>query len=115
MREQKTGDLQVFLKRLMGLEPTTFCMAIVCDFRIIAWFCGFRLNPITGDYRGFARYWSPNGPRATVRAGVGRSHLRVPLIMNQCQDPLDRSVLDLLTDEVPVHAPAFDQLLVRSA
>ena len=23
-------------KRLMGLEPTTFCMAIICDFRIIA-------------------------------------------------------------------------------
>jgi hypothetical protein len=23
-------------KRLMGLEPTTFCMAIVCDFRINA-------------------------------------------------------------------------------
>jgi hypothetical protein len=25
-------------------------------------FCGFRLIPITGDYRRFARYWSPNGP-----------------------------------------------------
>jgi hypothetical protein len=23
-------------ERLMGLEPTTFCMAIVCDFRITA-------------------------------------------------------------------------------
>jgi hypothetical protein len=58
----KVADLQVLLKRLMGLEPTTFCMAIVCEFRINACFCGFPLNPITGDYRGFARYWSPNGP-----------------------------------------------------
>jgi hypothetical protein len=46
----------------MGLEPTTFCMAIVSAIRINACFCGFRLNPITGDYRGFGRYWSPNGP-----------------------------------------------------
>jgi hypothetical protein len=65
-------------KRLMGLEPTTFCMAIVCDFRINGWFCGFRVNPITWDYRGFRVYWSPNGPpegwRVLVRsAGVGES------------------------------------------
>jgi hypothetical protein len=46
----------------MGLEPTTFFMAIVWEIRINAWFCGFRVNPITGDYRRFARYWSPNGP-----------------------------------------------------
>jgi hypothetical protein len=54
----------------MGLEPTTFCMAIVWTIRMNAWFCGFRLNPITGDYRRFRRYWSPNGPpsgRANVR------------------------------------------------
>jgi hypothetical protein len=61
-RTKKTCKSQVFSKRLMGLEPTTFCMAIVCEFRINACFCGFRLNPITGDYRGFAGYWSPNGP-----------------------------------------------------
>jgi hypothetical protein len=53
---------RAYPKRLMGLEPTTFCMAIVCVFRINAYFCGFRLNPITVDYRGFSRYWSPNGP-----------------------------------------------------
>jgi hypothetical protein len=40
----------------MGLEPTTFCMAIVLPKRINAWFCGFRLNRITGDYLGFGRY-----------------------------------------------------------
>src|SRR4051812_10446874 len=32
----------------MGLEPTTFCMAIVCTIRMNAWFSGFRLNPIPG-------------------------------------------------------------------
>jgi hypothetical protein len=40
---------RAFQERLMGLEPTTFCMAIVSTDRIDAWFCGFRLNPITGD------------------------------------------------------------------
>jgi hypothetical protein len=50
----------------MGLEPTTFCMAIVLTIRLNASFCGFRLNPITGDYRRFARYWSPNGPPAST-------------------------------------------------
>jgi len=54
---------RVSRKRLKGLEPSTFCMAIVCDFRINAWFCGFRLNRITGDYRGFGVLWSPNGHR----------------------------------------------------
>src|SRR3954454_3588383 len=52
----------------MGLEPTTFCVAIVWAIRINAWFCGFRLNPITGDYRGFARYWSPQSQRPVDRA-----------------------------------------------
>src|SRR4051794_28021763 len=46
----------------MGLEPTTFCMAIVCTIRISACLRGSRVNPITGDYRGFGVYWSPNGP-----------------------------------------------------
>jgi SAM-dependent methyltransferase len=40
-------------ERLMGLEPTTFCMAIVLTTRISACFCDFRLNQIAGDYRGF--------------------------------------------------------------
>ena len=35
-RTKKPCDLQGFFKRLMGLEPTTFCMAIVCDFRMNA-------------------------------------------------------------------------------
>ena len=55
---------RVSRKRLMGLEPTTFCMAIVWAIRINAWLCGSWLNPITADYRRFARYWSPNGPPA---------------------------------------------------
>jgi hypothetical protein len=46
----------------MGLEPTTFCMAIVCEFRINACQSGFRTNPITGDYARFGRCWSLNGP-----------------------------------------------------
>jgi hypothetical protein len=44
-------------------------MAIVCTIRMSACFCGFRLNPITGDYRGFARYWSPQCQRP-VRRGT---------------------------------------------
>ena len=35
-RTKKPRDLQGFFKRLMGLEPTTFCMAIVCELRINA-------------------------------------------------------------------------------
>jgi hypothetical protein len=62
------GTCRVFRERLMGLEPTTFCMAIVCDFRINASLRGFRLNPITGDYRGFGGYWSPG---ARCRAAYG--------------------------------------------
>jgi hypothetical protein len=58
--------VRLFAKRLMGLEPTTFCMAIVLTFRVHAWFCGSRVNPITGDYRGFGVYWSPNGHRLNV-------------------------------------------------
>jgi hypothetical protein len=54
----------------MGLEPTTFCMAIVWAIRINAWFCGFRVNPITGDYRGFGVVWSPNGPPRVVAPAV---------------------------------------------
>src|SRR3954451_652148 len=75
----------------MGLEPTTFCMAIVCTIRINAWFCGVRVNPIPGDYRRFSRYWSLNGPpsrgfapssrldQAAVDHVVGASHVRGPL------------------------------------
>jgi hypothetical protein len=59
----------------MGLEPTTFCMAIVCEFRINACFCGLRLNPITGDYRRFGVYWSPNGPPGVVAITAGSNAL----------------------------------------
>ena len=47
----------------MGLEPTTFCMAIVSTLRITARFCAFGPNRITGDYRGFSFAWSPIGPK----------------------------------------------------
>jgi hypothetical protein len=41
--------LQGFPKRLMGLEPTTFCMAIVCGSRLYGWKAALRVNPIAGD------------------------------------------------------------------
>jgi len=57
-----------FPKRLMGLEPTTFCMEIVCEFRIKARLSGFRLNAITGDYRQFGHFWSPQCQRPPGRS-----------------------------------------------
>ena len=67
----------------MGLEPSTFCMAIVSTNRVTARFCGFRLNPITGDYRGFGGYWSPSGPpgfHGRPSAGLERTVAGVPRI-----------------------------------
>jgi hypothetical protein len=57
----------------MGLEPTTFCMAIVGDFRINAWFCGFHLNRITGDSGVIG---PPMVPRGLFRGRVPSSWLR---------------------------------------
>ena len=85
-REENPRDCRVNPKGLMGLEPTTFCMAIVCDFRINASLRGFRLNPITGDYRGFGVYWSPNGPRRAV-PGPPTARLITPFGTNR-GDPL---------------------------
>ena len=47
----------------MGLEPTTFCMAIVSATRMNACFCGLRLNRIAEDCRRFARFGPPMVPR----------------------------------------------------
>jgi hypothetical protein len=54
----------------MGLEPTTFCMAIVCEFRINACVCSFLPE---SDYRGLPAIqpllvpqWSPAHQDATT-------------------------------------------------
>src|SRR3954471_6965773 len=36
VNEKTRSTERAYPKRLMGLEPTTFCMAIVCDFRVNA-------------------------------------------------------------------------------
>jgi hypothetical protein len=47
-------------------------MAIVCEFRITAWFCGSPLNPITSDYRG-ALVRATTDPLQTSVEGAGRA------------------------------------------
>ena len=44
----KPRDFQGLCKRLMGLEPTTFCMAISCS------------SPDTRCLSGFAIWWMPS-------------------------------------------------------
>jgi hypothetical protein len=43
--------LQDLLKRLMGLEPATFCMAIVCAVRVNARFCGDSGDAVSKEYK----------------------------------------------------------------
>ena len=80
-RTKKPCDLQGFPKRLMGLEPTTFCMAIVYGSRLFAGEAALRLSPITGNYRRFAVVWSPNGPPGLALRD------RLPLAVGSCGEP----------------------------
>ena len=52
----------------MGLEPTTFCMAIVCDGALSSEKVAVHLNPITVDQRGFSVVWSPSVPGEATQA-----------------------------------------------
>ena len=56
LRQRKGLQMQAFLKRLMGFEPTTFCMA---SRTCVSW--SARIFPANGGFSGMSSVWRFHG------------------------------------------------------